>query len=707
MAYNLKYNMKFLNVAGDLYEVQILLDGYTGAVTELTGSGSPFSVEYNQEDKLYNPLRFAGATIGVVGFNNLSGLYSNNYHQHKVNVYRGTELIYTGFVYPEQFSIPNNGYEENVGIECVSALATLDNVPFSSDLHEMTLFALLKDAVQKSRGDYRYIYIPLLWFEHLNHTSLQDVRISTANFFDEKGEPMSYKEILEEIAKLFSITITEKNGNIYLIDIDYIKGQHDTYFQYNAAMTTHTVLRLSNSKQIISDAQSRGNNNTYSMIPSYSKVTVLASDYEIEDGALFPELDTKDLKAYHRAERIDRGIQYYKDYFLDEGTRFTTFRYRYDEANKVYIPGGGHGNMYEVAGGKVMSRANYDTRNKPSRLNWEDWFEIKLFDMNKNGRGVKFLDGAERINLNGDMWVNSFELDFRQYPVLKAEQSVNFVIDQNYKMALSLDIQYFDDATGFVRTERKNNNDTISSRILVYGRQYWAVLAQIKLGDYYYNGASWTTNPNDYVNMQVNITDDTHFTFDIMQLEDQNTFEFGVPDLSGYIIHFDRPLSGKFEVTFYVPRQAQMDYAHAFIFLRNIKVEAQRIDHSKNRNKQDTLYTNIISNEFLSEAEDIEVKITSLNESELSLSKIYNGTGIIDKVPGLDGQRRKPEELIIDRFVNQYQRPKVKLSEETLVEYTPYQMIVLQSLPGKDFIMTGEVIDYMRNKSEITMIELD
>ena len=65
--YNLIYTMPFTNVDGEALTVQILEDGGTGSPVELTGGTPPFIVDVNDEDFLYTPTRFSGATLKLVG----------------------------------------------------------------------------------------------------------------------------------------------------------------------------------------------------------------------------------------------------------------------------------------------------------------------------------------------------------------------------------------------------------------------------------------------------------------------------------------------------------------------------------------------------------------------------------------------------------------------------------------------------------------
>jgi hypothetical protein len=226
-----KYTIPFVNINDEQFIIEISNSSYNGNSVELTAGTNPITVDYVSNDYLYAPLRFAGATIQIVGNTVMQDLYSNNYQQYKVNLYKNSILIFTGYIVPEAFNVINNGFDEYIEIECISALATLEYVKYDKGTDDIvTLFDLVKSAVIASGGDYKYMYVPMSW-----DIMFEGLKVSTANFYDEENIPMTYKEILSEICKLYGFTVTEKNGNIYFIDCDYIKNRRENYLRYSTS----------------------------------------------------------------------------------------------------------------------------------------------------------------------------------------------------------------------------------------------------------------------------------------------------------------------------------------------------------------------------------------------------------------------------------------------------------------------------------------
>ena len=117
--YNLIYTMPFTNVDGEALTVQILEDGGTGSPVELTGGTPPFIVDVNDEDFLYTPTRFSGATLKLVGSDYLQKLFSTQYQKFKVNLVKAGSVIWTGFITPELYSQDYDNSLFELEIECI------------------------------------------------------------------------------------------------------------------------------------------------------------------------------------------------------------------------------------------------------------------------------------------------------------------------------------------------------------------------------------------------------------------------------------------------------------------------------------------------------------------------------------------------------------------------------------------------------------
>ena len=323
--YNVIYTIPFNGKDGNSYIIEISQDGATGSPIELIGGVSPFQIEYNGEDFLYNSSKLCGATIRLVGdnikligSNKFQQLFSTNYQEFKVNLKRNDTIIWTGFITPETYSQDFSHAIYDFEIECISALSTLQYIDFKKTTDSVTIMDLIEESITKSKGDYLHCYIPQTY-----NIDLQLLSISSNNFIDEDEKPMNYKEILESICTFLNWTITEYEGNIYFIDVDYIaKG----LTAYTDILTRgYPTVNLSNSIEL-TDVKSMGASNTLSILGGYNQATVIASDYEVDNDRLFPEFNFKPISENDKVE-FEKDNQKYVKYFCFTPEDFTFYYY--------------------------------------------------------------------------------------------------------------------------------------------------------------------------------------------------------------------------------------------------------------------------------------------------------------------------------------------------------------------------------------------
>lgn len=196
-------------------------------------------------------------------------------------------------------------------IECISALSTLEYIDFKSEDVTISILDLIKKCITESKGDYSGIYIPNVYSEPLS-----GLTISCGNFIDEDGKPEKLKTCLEEVCKFLNWTVVEYNGNVYFIDVDYIKAGKTAYTKYDLAFSPASVT-LSN-PVTIQNIQSKGNNNKLSILGGYNKSVIIASDYEVPDNYLFPDSDFEDgekikYDEYTIKEKDDKTYRYMRN----------------------------------------------------------------------------------------------------------------------------------------------------------------------------------------------------------------------------------------------------------------------------------------------------------------------------------------------------------------------------------------------------------
>ncbi|WP_075965598.1 hypothetical protein [Parabacteroides massiliensis] len=688
--YNLIYTMPFTNVDGEALTVQILEDGGTGSPVELTGGTPPFIVDVNDEDFLYTPTRFSGATLKLVGSDYLQKLFSTQYQKFKVNLVKAGSVIWTGFITPELYSQDYDNSLFELEIECISALSTLEYIDFKQEGATVSLLGIIKKCITESKGDFRAVYIPNVYT-----SSLDGITVSTANFIDEDGKAMTLKECLEEVCKFLNWTVTEYDGCIYFIDMDYIKAGKTSYTN----ILTSTTTTLSSTINL-RDIPSKGNSNLLSILGGYNKAIVIDSDYEVDSDILYPELELNlSGGELFKFEKTKDDTIYKKEYYNSNLELFN-----YVLSNNSYTTYDKSFNTDKQSAGAVaMRKTSYGKTEALSKYSWQEMIEIKQ-------KSAIILDNSAPYYLYKDIYHNGEEIKndpfILNYPAIKCKgnELSYLVFDPDIKLCINFDIYLTTDKDGFEGDFKPTGLTSVPKLFIPM---------QLRIGDHYYNGSNWVTDSNTIFKVSTTATPNNYVNT-WLQVYNYNDPELNVPDLNGYIVSFKSITTGDIELTIYNPAinpysTPVFENPIESFFIRNIEISTQRVNASKSDStKQDTKYENVVNEGFINALDDIEFKITSKNESELSYSKAMDGNSILDVLTNnIDNNSEKPEKLLIQRIINQYKQPKIKLVQVIKPDILPYSKVTDSYLSGKQFVFTGGRINYEDNSIECNLIELN
>lgn len=742
--YGLKYKVPFTDVDGNDYEVRILVDGYSGNVTELTGAESPFTVDVSDEQFLYTPTRFSGATLNIVGSDYLQDLFSTDYQMSKVDLYKGSRIMWTGFITPDTYSQEYDSHIFELGIECISALSTLEYVDFNMTQATPTFKEILLECINKSKGSYTNVYIPNTY-----NVDLSELSVSRANFFDEDDKPMTLKECLEEVCKFLGWTCTEMNGYVCFVDVDYIyKG----FTEYTDLLTGEVVNLSSNID--VANIVSKDSANTMSMIGGYNKVTVVDSDYEPDSDVLFPDIEKTrgdDLGSSQKTASKDGSyllkdddgnykygcVRYMYKFFKSSKVKLT--KYKYSNGNWVVD----NSDSIHSAGARIIYQASVDQEDdKPTSLNWDKMYEIKLFDgasspevdVDNDNRKYKptnyntYLDGYHIEPVNNvlpsisQLLKKTIEYESPTYIIFPTDSYLGI----SFKMALSpLKPNARDDGKQTISSVfrgmpfdttkdpklKKVTLEEMNVQDFNEHSKYYFIPMQIQLGDKYWNGNSWTTNSNAVCKVYADVEKDTKLLGNWLSVKNTNSYEINIDGIDeAYVIPIEPGLNGKFKLTLFVPYFEMLWKSKSSVYIKELKVKVGRSSSywkvDDNNEKKDTKYTNVVNDNYVNEAEDIEFKLTTENESTVSLSKVARNNHVINTLSSKLFDGMKPEKQMINRIVNQYNKPKVSLLYNVENSIDAYSLLSNKYMSGKKFIYTGGQIDYVSNSIECNMIEL-
>lgn len=677
---NVHYKTEFRDINNDLIRVELLKDATTSTIKELVAGGDPINLNNNSDDYLYTPMRLFGGTFTVVLDEYDFNLFASNDREIQIKIYRNDSLFYTGFLTPSVYSQNYlDGYNFELQLEFVSALSALQTVEFAKNNGTtITLLQLIKDAISYTNNTYNNIYIPSTFGIKLN-----EISVSQDNFYDEENKAMTYYEILEEIVKIFGWYITDINNNIYFVDVDYLGN----CLQYNNTLSSYSAINLAQTIQE-NTVPNADNNTKLSLLESYNKINVIASDYEADSDKLYPELSSLIIKnsTSYVEKVIDKKM--YKKYWCYTPTDFILHRYSCN--NGVWSEINLDSDITNKYGGAYCVKSTeYEIDPLPNRLDYTDSFWINqtyndddshlMFHESSNLKLIEIIDNS----------------------------TSNIIINSDYKLCLNWEAAVIVNLDGLMYPDG-DINDLFNN---VEDKPQFSFLFSLQIGNYYYNGSTWTTN---FSTFNVNCEAGGDFISSYVEAENTGNFLYGV-DLEGYLINIDRVLIGHPKLTVYNANAYYLDDMLGINFskvnprsfmLKNITLEAQKIDRSLEREKKDTLYTNVNNDtNNIKELDDVECKLTTRNDSQLSFSKLIYNNDFLDKCSNnINNSTQKLEELLVERNINQYSNFKLKIGQNFSNSLINPNAIMHNNYLNKDFYVISQNYDLKQNNNQLTLI---
>lgn len=708
MSYGLIYTLPFASKDGKVYEVKIEREGYTGKVTELKGQTSPFTVTIDSEEFIYTPTRFSTATMAIFGGDYLQDLFSTDYRMHRITLYANGVAVWCGFIKPELYTQDYSSDKFNLEINCYSAMSVLEFVEYKQAGEErgfVSLWSLLKKCVEESRGLYTAIYIPHVYgvsqSEYNNwNNPLESMMVSEQNFFDEDDNPMSLKEVLEEIMKLMNWTCADWNGELFFIDVDNEDGE---YYKYTSEMSSYTQVQADGIN--VQDIGFAGNDHTLDILPGYNKASIRCSNYPVGDA--LPKIDFDDFEDIGTVE--DSYTNLFRRFVWkrpnNEKILMNAFQYNYlGDKTPHPIDISKEKELFESGQKSQITGAipqNYDFIEKdesgnPSRVDWE-YKERIVIPLSPNQKDVIFQNPGE-------------------YELIKIK-GVPSVYNSEGVFAINF-------STEVARITYYNGNQVYADRIKSYDFRF-----KLRIGNNYYHGRSdgsyyWDNNP-DYNpsypnNLEINWKGEAaQGSADISKYEGtydlitSRTLNDGLDGLKGYIIKLpdDRIIAGDLELIIYAPR-VEMAFTPTLetMYLNSFELNYQKYkDYGKDDDNSDRIYENIVNENYINELDEIEFKISSYNDDGACYSKVtMNNEYLTNNLYcGITASSVRPEEFLIRRIVDHYSAPKIKLTQVIKnANIKPYTVLSDKYSVNKKYINAGGEIDYRKNRFNCIIIEI-
>ena len=230
---NRVYYNEFKGLDGILNRVEILSE--VSGIEEYVKTGkSPFVLRYADVMKL-DPVHTAQATIHLISqydFQFIS-LHTDDMQGYRVDFYRGGILFWTGWLDSELYNevlSKSSPYEVEFSASDFNITERLKYINDSDAKYSdiVPVMTHIKRCLDKLKLPFGKIYIgctTTIGGISLNssETALHKSYVTSSNFYDEDGKPMSCREVLDNCLRPFALMMVQKDGNVYVYDYNTIK----------------------------------------------------------------------------------------------------------------------------------------------------------------------------------------------------------------------------------------------------------------------------------------------------------------------------------------------------------------------------------------------------------------------------------------------------------------------------------------------------
>nr|UVM89709.1 MAG: hypothetical protein [Bacteriophage sp.] len=302
---NRVYYNEFKGLDGVLNRVEILSE--VSGIDEYVKTGkSPFVLRYADVMKL-DPVHTAQATIHLISqydFQFIS-LHTDDMQGYRVDFYRGGILFWTGWLDSELYNevlSKSSPYEVEFSASDFNITERLKYINDSDAKYSdiVPVMTHIKRCLDKLKLPFGKIYIgctTTIGGISLNssETALHKSYVTSSNFYDEDGKPMSCREVLDNCLRPFALMMVQKDGNVYVYDYNTIKkGLPMKRFDFSS-MTYEDEEFVDFYYGNALDIGIMSSDGDYGFEEMFNNVTITSSLYAAKDGVFSYDVEEDNL----------------------------------------------------------------------------------------------------------------------------------------------------------------------------------------------------------------------------------------------------------------------------------------------------------------------------------------------------------------------------------------------------------------------------
>ena len=730
-----------------LYQLTINVDDGDSAEQELLFSGNPFTTDLeNSDNTIFKPVKYQSATIGLLAFEDdyKFNLYSATAQHNKVTLTDGETVKWVGYVTPSLYDIGYEARYEDLDIDCIDGLSTLQYYKYEA-LDDMKSSKSLLDIILhilKKCNCYNNLYIQknvtLDNEEELYHR----LYLNQSLFFEDDADiedgvritddDDTYKDALEKILTYLGVTLYAEGEDCYIVDFDCLKQRKSEYYKVSILDGTIQPTEQQYSYSINQESY-QTNNQTLSLTKVYNKVTVKDEFRTIK--SIFPDIySPDDLEKFYPIESFPTYLSPGEALFCNnanigtEGTNYGLYQffnnknikfYSYDKDGNLQsmenqmkeqkiqsgvqrdnILTGQNGNGCCICKAHLYNGERYEayplvvyTKEPLPYFTFDNYV---LFTLGKD----KEYNTEELSSLDNPYYVKMFETDL-QLGQLVGTENMYFIISGNF--------MYYDEANifGLVGSYQRKKD--------TWNKENFWIPCSLKYQNQWWNGTDWQSSFCKF-KLFCNSDVEDHYLGKNMEIINSVPWLWNIKKTGAAIKLPDNVIdndSPKFAI--YRPASPSYKYRIDQLWMKDFNIELAILNQDDElADDSDTKYTNIINLDHTEELGEIKVDVCTYDNKTIADNCVtyYNGSKFVnlDKVNHivlnsvLDGQQGRFEEYICCKIAYQYEQPKIML-KVTLKDDLPTNTLVYESNLNKWFIIDGKSANYRFKEFTYTLIE--
>ena len=201
----------------------------------IEATNDPFRIEYIEVKKL-EPVQGSQATLRLISESNFQflDLHTDDMQGYMVKFYRSGQLYWIGYLDSELYNENLTDYAPYAVEFSGADFNILERLKFRDESEKnytdiASFMTQLKRCFNKLGLPFQKLYIgcstiPKGVTMTTAETALHVLYIQSSNFYDEDGEPMSCREVIESILQPFGLMMVQRDASVYVYDLNIVKS---------------------------------------------------------------------------------------------------------------------------------------------------------------------------------------------------------------------------------------------------------------------------------------------------------------------------------------------------------------------------------------------------------------------------------------------------------------------------------------------------